>query len=82
MREGKLFEGNILVLEAFQEATLDNGRHVCEACLFELINETIRNPDLSSEVLHDGHKIKTNHVYKGDVKKPENKGKIFFKASY
>ena len=67
MREGKIYEGDILVMEAFQDATLDNGNKVCEACLFELITNNIRKPKDSTGEYEDT-KVKLNKVFSGDVK--------------
>ncbi len=67
MRKGKLFEGNILIMEAFQDATLDNGRKACEACLFELITDSIRRPKQEVGV-YEQMKVKLNTVFSGDVK--------------
>lgn len=67
MRKGKLFEGDVLIMEAFQEAVLDDGRKACEACLFELITDSIRNPRPQIGV-YEAMKVKLNTVFSGDVK--------------
>ena len=67
MKEGKFYEGRALIVEAFQEATLDDGRKACEACLFELITSSIRNPTQDSGT-YDSQTVKLNRVLSGDVK--------------
>jgi hypothetical protein len=67
MRKGKLFEGDILIMEAFHNATLDDGREVCEACLFELITEDIRKPKKQFGV-YENARVKLNRVFSGDSK--------------
>jgi len=67
MKEGKIYEGDILIMEVFQEAILDDGRKVCEACLFELITENIKNPR-APVVSYKESKVKLNTIYSGDEK--------------
>ena len=73
MRQGKLFEGNILILEAFQAAELDSGEKVCEACLFELIVEAIKNPTMVKPASYDGAAVRLNTAHQG----PNNKYCIY-----
>ena len=67
MRKGKLFEGDVLLLEAFQEATLEDGKKVCEACLFELITEALKSGAQPSGV-YDSQPVKLNTVFVGESK--------------
>tara|TARA_B100001094_G_C18179502_1_gene800006 strand:- start:2060 stop:2434 length:375 start_codon:yes stop_codon:yes gene_type:complete len=70
MRKGKLFEGDaLLIMETFQNATLENGRAVCEACLFELITESIENPSIIKPGIYNKEPVKINKVLSGDIKK-------------
>jgi hypothetical protein len=67
MREGKIYEGDILIMEAFQDATLDNGMKACEACLFELITDGIRSPKNATGE-YEEVRVKLNKVFSGDAK--------------
>ena len=69
MRKGKLFEGNMIILEHFQEAVLDDGRKVCEACLFERITSTVRNPKLISKGDYEGSIVVLNKPLKGQIRR-------------
>jgi len=70
MKKGKLFEGDVLlIMETFQNATLEDGRAVCEACLFELITEAIKDPTKIKSGVYEGAPVKINKVFSGDVKK-------------
>ena len=67
MRKGKLFEGDIKLLEHFHNAILDDGRKVCEACLFERITSAVRNPSLVSNGEYDNVAVVLNKPLKGDM---------------
>ena len=70
MRKGFLYEGDDSILEMFQGATLDDGSLVCEACLFEVLQEASCGcPDLVAEAEYRGRKVKLNKPMRGDVKK-------------
>ena len=68
--EGFLYEGDDSILEMFQGATLDDGQLVCEACLFEVLQEASCGcPDLMGEAEYRGRKVTLNKPMRGDVKK-------------
>ena len=68
--EGLLYEGDDAVLEIFKGATLDEGELVCEACLFETLQEASCGcPDLVAEAEYQGRKVTLNKPMRGDVKK-------------
>jgi hypothetical protein len=70
MRKGMLYEGDESILEMFKGATLDDGGLVCEACLFETLQEASCGcPDLVAEAEYRGRKVKLNKPMRGDVKK-------------
>ncbi len=70
MRKGFLFEGDDSILEVFKDATLDEGGLVCEACLFEVLQEASCGcPDLVAEAEYRGRKVTLNKPMRGDVKK-------------
>ena len=65
-----MFEGDDSILEHFHGATLEEGGLVCEACLFEVLQEASCGcPDLQQEAEYRGRKVKLNKVMRGDVKK-------------
>jgi hypothetical protein len=68
--EGLLYEGDDSILEVFQGATLDEGSLVCEACLFETLQEASCGcPDLVGEAVYQGKTVQLNKPTRGDVKK-------------
>ena len=69
MRQGKIYEGNALLLEAFQNAVLENGRPVCEACLFELLTESVRSNVQPSQNVYQGNSVVMNKPLHGDKRK-------------
>jgi hypothetical protein len=70
MRKGFLYEGDDAILEIFKGATLEEGGLVCEACLFEVLQEASCGcPDLVAEAEYRGRKVKLNKPMRGDVKK-------------
>ena len=69
MKKGKLFEGNIMILEHFHNARLDDGRKVCEACLFERITDAIRNPSLVTKADYKGNGVFINKPFKGNLRR-------------
>lgn len=70
MRKGMLYKGDDSILEMFQGATLDDGQLVCEACLFEVLQEASCGcPDLMGEAEYRGRKVTLNKPMRGDVKK-------------
>ena len=70
MRQGFLYEGDDAILEIFKGATLDEGGLVCEACLFETLQEASCGcPDMLEEAEYRGRKVKLNKPMRGDVKK-------------
>ena len=69
MRNGKLFEGNIMILEHFQDAQLDDGRKVCEACLFERITDAVHNPSIIKKAEYNGSPVVINKPLKGQQRK-------------
>ena len=70
LAEGFLYEGDASILEAFRGATLEEGGLVCEACLFETLQEASCGcPDLVGEAVYQGETVKLNSPSSGDVKK-------------
>jgi len=70
MRKGLLYEGDESILEEFKGATLDGGGLVCEACLFEMLQEASCGcPGLVGEAEYQGRKVTLNKPMRGDVKK-------------
>lgn len=64
------YEGDDSILEQFRGATLEEGDLVCEACLFEQLQEASCGcPDLMDEAEYQGRKVKLNKPTRGDVKK-------------
>jgi len=70
MEEGLMYEGDDSILEQFRGATLEEGDLVCEACLFEQLQEASCGcPDLMGEAEYQGKKVTLNKPTRGDVKK-------------
>ena len=70
MRESMIYEGDDSILEQFRGATLEEGDLVCEACLFEQLQEASCGcPDLMGEAEYQGKKVTLNKPTRGDVKK-------------
>lgn len=66
----ELYEGDDSILEQFRGATLEEGDLVCEACLFEQLQEASCGcPDLMGEAEYQGKKVTLNKPTRGDVKK-------------
>jgi hypothetical protein len=64
------YEGDDSILEQFRGATLEEGDLVCEACLFEQLQEASCGcPDLMGEAEYQGKKVTLNKPTRGDVKK-------------
>ena len=64
------YNGDPTILEVFRGATLDDGTLVCEACLFEQLQEASCGcPDLVMEAKYRGRTVKLNKPMRGDVKK-------------
>lgn len=64
------YEGDDSILEQFRGATLEEGDLVCEACLFEHLQEASCGcPDLMGEAEYQGRKVTLNKPTRGDVKK-------------
>ena len=64
------YKGDPTILETFRGATLDDGTLVCEACLFEQLQEASCGcPDLVMEAKYQGRTVKLNKPMRGDVKK-------------
>lgn len=69
-RKELIFEGDDSILEHFHGATLEEGDMVCEACLFEMLQEASCGcPNLQQEAEYRGRKVKLNKPMRGDVKK-------------
>lgn len=65
-----LYEGDSSILEMFHGATLEDGGLVCEACLFEMLQEASCGcPNLLGEAVYQGKKVTLNKPTSGDVKK-------------
>ena len=70
LSESLMFEGDGSILEHFRGATLEEGGMVCEACLFEQLQEASCGcPDLMGEAEYQGRKVTLNKPMRGDVKK-------------
>ncbi len=69
MRQGKIYEGNALMLEAFQNAVLENGRPVCEACLFELLTESVKSNIQPNQNVYEDNNVIMNKPLRGDKRK-------------
>ena len=70
LMEGLMYEGDDSILEQFRGATLEEGGLVCEACLFEQLQEASCGcPDLMGEAEYQGRKVTLNKPTRGDVKK-------------
>ena len=70
LSESLMFEGDDSILEHFHGATLEEGDMVCEACLFEQLQEASCGcPDLMGEAEYQGRKVTLNKPMRGDVKK-------------
>jgi len=68
--EALRYYGDPTILETFRGASLDDGTLVCEACLFEQLQEASCGcPDLVMEAEYKGRKVKLNKPMRGDVKK-------------
>jgi hypothetical protein len=68
MRKGKLYEGNAMILEHFQNAQLEDGTPVCEACLFEKITSSIKSTSQNSGI-YDGSQVMLNKPLKGKIRR-------------
>ena len=69
-RESLNYFGDPLILESFKGASLDDGTLVCEACLFEQLQESSCGcPDLVMEAKYQGRTVTLNKPTRGDVKK-------------
>ena len=69
-REGLMYEGDDSILEHFHGAVLEEGDLVCEACLFEQLQEASCGcPNLMGEAEYQGRKVTLNKPMRGDVKK-------------
>ena len=67
---GLLYEGDDSILEHFHGAVLEEGGLVCEACLFEQLQEASCGcPNLMGEAEYQGRKVTLNKPMRGDVKK-------------
>jgi len=70
MSEDLVYEGDESILEQFHGATLEEGDMVCEACLFEQLQEASCGcPDLMGEAEYQGRTVTLNKPTRGDVKK-------------
>jgi hypothetical protein len=70
INESLSYEGDDSILEAFHGATLEDGGLVCEACLFEMLQEASCGcPNLLGEAVYQGKKVTLNKPTRGDVKK-------------
>ena len=70
LSESLMFEGDDSILEHFHGATLEEGDLVCEACLFEQLQEASCGcPNLMGEAEYQGRKVTLNKPMRGDVKK-------------
>ena len=70
LKESLLYEGDGSILEHFHGAVLEEGGLVCEACLFEQLQEASCGcPDLMGEAEYQGRKVTLNKPMRGDVKK-------------
>jgi len=70
LSESLMFEGDDSIMEAFRGATLEDGGLVCEACLFEMLQEASCGcPNLLGEAVYQGKKVTLNKPTRGDVKK-------------
>ena len=68
--EALKYNGDPTILEAFRGATLDDGTLVCEACLFEQLQEASCGcPNLVMEAKYQGRTVTLNKPTRGDVKK-------------
>ena len=68
--EALKFYGDPTILETFRGASMDDGTLVCEACLFEQLQEASCGcPDLVMEAKYQGRTVKLNKPTRGDVKK-------------
>ena len=68
--EALKFYGDPTILETFRGASLDDGTLVCEACLFEQLQEASCGcPDLVMEAKYQGRTVTLNKPTRGDVKK-------------
>ena len=70
LTESLMFEGDDSILEHFHGAVLEEGDLVCEACLFEQLQEASCGcPNLMGEAEYQGRKVTLNKPMRGDVKK-------------
>ena len=70
MSEILIYEGDDVILELFEGATLEEGDLVCEACLFEMLQEASCGcPNLMGEAVYQGKTVQLNKPTRGDVKK-------------
>lgn len=68
--ESLKYFGDPMILETFRGASLDDGTPVCEACLFEQLQEASCGcPDLVMEAKYQGRTVTLNKPTRGDVKK-------------
>ena len=68
MKKGKLYEGNVMILEHFQDAQLEDGSPVCEACLFEKIKASIKSPQKGKGV-YEGAPVPLDRPLKGSTRR-------------
>ena len=65
--ESLKYFGDPMILETFRGASLDDGTLVCEACLFEQLQEASCGcPDLVTEAKYRGRTVKLNKPTRGD----------------
>ena len=70
MSEEILYEGDVSILELFEDAMLEEGGHACGGCLFEMLQEASCGcPDLMGEAVYQGKTVQLNKPTRGDVKK-------------
>ena len=70
MSEEILYEGDVSILELFEDAMLEEGGHACGGCLFEMLQEASCGcPDLMGEAVYQGKTVQLNKPMRGDVKK-------------
>ena len=68
MRKSKLYEGDIMILEHFQGAHLEDGRRVCEACLFERISEAIKSTTQPTKADYQDKPVVLNKIFRDGEK--------------
>tara|TARA_R110000851_G_scaffold315887_2_gene478689 strand:+ start:6032 stop:6397 length:366 start_codon:yes stop_codon:yes gene_type:complete len=68
MRKSRIYEGDIMILEHFQDAHLEDGRRVCEACLFERISEAIKNTVHPTKADYQDKPVVLNKIFRDEGK--------------